>query len=88
MLAGSVIAYKRKFQSTVSLSSTEAELTAAAEAGKMALYLRYILQKLGFAQHIPMVIYEDNMEALFMTTADQPIKFTRHMDTKLFVLQD
>ena len=88
MLAGGIIAYKTKFQSTVSLSSTEAEFTAAAKAGKMALYLRFILTELGFSQYIPMIIYEDNMGALFMATADQPTKRTRHMDTKLFVLQD
>ena len=34
------------------------------------------------------ILYEDNMGALFMATADQPTKRTRHMDTKLFVLQD
>ena len=28
------------------------------------------------------------MEALFTATVDQPTKRTRHMDTKLFVLQD
>ena len=88
MLAGGVIAYKTRFQFTVSLSSTEAEFTAAVEAGKMALYLRSILNELGFPQYIPMIIYADNMGALFMATADQPTKQTRHMDTKLFVLQD
>ena len=50
MLVGGVIAYKTKFQFAVSLSSTEAEFIAAAEAGKMALYLQSILQQLGFPQ--------------------------------------
>ena len=88
MLAGGTIAYKIKFQSTVSLSSTEVEFTAAAEAGEMTLYLRSILKELGFLQYIPMIIYEDKMGALFMATADEPTKHTRHMDTKLFVLQN
>ena len=74
ILTGDVIAYKTKFQSAVSLSSTETELTAAAEAGKMTLYLRFILRELGFPQYIPMIIYEDNMGALFMATSDQPTK--------------
>jgi hypothetical protein len=34
MMAGRVIAYKSKYQQTIALSSTEAEFTAAAEAGK------------------------------------------------------
>ena len=72
MLARGVTAYKTKFQFAVSLSSTEAEFTAAAEGEKMVLYLRSILKELGFPQYVPMIIYEDNMGALFMTTADQP----------------
>ena len=35
-----------------------------------------------------MIIYKDNMGALFMATVDQPTKCTRHMYNKLFVLQD
>ena len=84
MLAGGVIAYKTKLQSAVSLSFTEAEFTAAAEA----LYLQSILQQLGFPQDMPMIFYEDNMGALLMATADQPTKRTDHMGTKLFALQD
>ena len=37
---------------------------------------------------MPIIIYKDNMDALFMATADGPTKGTRHMNTKLFVLQD
>ena len=91
MLAGGVIDYETKFQSAVSLSSAEAEFTAATEVGKIALYLRSILQQIGFPQYMPMIIYENNRGALFMTAVDQPTKRTpRHMDTtsKLFVLQN
>jgi hypothetical protein len=39
-MAGEVIStYKSKYQPTIELSSTEAEFTAASEAGKMMLYL-------------------------------------------------
>ena len=62
MLAGGVIAYKKN-QSAVSISSTEAEFAAAAEAGKVTLYLRSIHRELGFLQYISMIIYEDNMGA-------------------------
>jgi hypothetical protein len=42
MMAGGVIAYKSKYQPTIALLSTEAEFTAASEAGKTTLYLRSI----------------------------------------------
>ena len=88
MLAGGVIAYKSKYQATVALSSTEAEFTAAAEAGKTILYLRSILQELGFPQYKPTTLYIDNRGALFMANAEQPTRRTRHMDTKTFAIQD
>jgi hypothetical protein len=88
MLAGGVIAYKSKYQQTVALSSTEAEFTAASEAGKTTLYLRSILHELGFSQCLPTLLYEDNTGALHMANAQQPTRRTRHMDTKHFALQD
>jgi hypothetical protein len=88
MLAGGVIAYKSKYQATIALSSTEAEFTAAAEVGKITLYLRSILYELGFSQDLPTIIYEDNTGALHMANAQQPTRRTRHMDTKHFAIQD
>jgi hypothetical protein len=88
MLAGGVITYKSKYQPTIALSSTEAEFTAASEAGKTTLYLRSILHELGFSQYLPTLLYEDNTGALHMANAQQPTRRTRHMDTKYFALQD
>jgi hypothetical protein len=88
MMAGGVIAYKSKYQPTIALSSTEAEFTAAAEAGKTTLYLRSILHELGFSQYLPTILYEDNTGALHMANAQQPTRRTRHMDTKYFAIQD
>lgn len=87
LLGGAVICYKTKYQPTVAGSSTEAEFAAASEAGKMILYLRSILFELGYEQHLPTVLYEDNSGALHMANAQQPTKRTRHMDIKHFMLQ-
>ena len=86
-IAGGTIFYKSKFQDTVALSSTEAEFTAAAEAGKYILYVRSILEQLGIPQNEATTLYEDNQGALLMANAQQPTKRTRHMEIKTFVLQ-
>jgi hypothetical protein len=88
MMAGGVITYKSKYQPMIALSSTEAEVTATSEAGKMTLYLRSILHKLGFSQYLPTLLYKDNMGALHMANAQQPTRCTQYMDTKYFALQD
>ena len=72
---------------TVALSSTEAEFTAAAKAGKTTLCLQSISCKLGYQQHKPTTLYIDNHGALFMANAEQPTRRTRHMDTKTFAIQ-
>ena len=51
----------------------------------LLVYLRFILRELGFEQHIPTIIYEDNIGAISMATANQPTKCTRHTDNKLYM---
>ena len=87
-IAGGTIFYKTKFQDTIAMSSTEAEFTAAAEAGKYILYVRSILDQLGIPQDEATTLYEDNQGALLMANAQQPTKRTRHMDIKTFALQE
>jgi len=57
LLAGGNIAFKSKNQNSITLSSTKAEFTAAAEAGKTILYLRSILRELGYDSHAPTLLY-------------------------------
>ena len=87
-MAGGSILYKTRFQDTIALSSTEAEFTAAAEAGKYILYVRSILNEIGIDQQQATTLYEDNQGALLMANAQQPTKRTRHMDIKTFALQE
>jgi len=79
--------YKTKFQSTVALSSTEAEFIAACKAAKVILYIRSILDDVNVRQDTATTLYEDNQGALRMVKSGQPTKRTRHMDTKHFALQ-
>jgi hypothetical protein len=86
MLAGAAVLYKTRYQPTIAMSSTEAEFMAAADTGRMALYLRSILNELGVLQLLPTIIYEDNAGARMMTNAQQPTRRTRHMDIKEFAV--
>ena len=87
-IAGASVLYKTRFQSTVALSSTEAEFIAACDAAKSILYVRSILSELGIAQDKATTLFEDNQGALLMANSGQPTKRTRHMDIKYFALQD
>ena len=86
MLAGAAVVYKTHYQRAVALSSTEEEFVAASDAGKMALYVRSLLQDLGFTQHHPTTLKMDNMGAHHMVKAGAPTKRTRHVDIRYFAL--
>ena len=60
MLAGAAVYYCTQLQPTVALSSTEAELVNMANAGKAALYMRWILEEIVLIQIDPTPISADN----------------------------
>ena len=87
-MAGGTILYKTKYQDTIALSTTEAEFTAACDAGKASLYVRSILDEINFDQDCATPLYIDNNGALMMGNAQQPTRRTRHMGLKKFALLD
>ena len=86
ILNGATVVYKTMLQRTVALSSTEAEFYALAEAGKIILYVRSVLNDLNMPQNLATVIYEDNRGCLKMTQAMKPTRRTRHVDTRYFAI--
>ena len=88
MLGGAAIVYKTILQKTIALSSTEAEFYALTEAGKMILYIRFVLADLDISQQYPTIVYEDNRGCLEMTKALKPTKRTRHVETRCFAVLD
>ena len=86
-LAGGTIVGKTRFQEIIAQSSTEAEFVAAADAGKIILYVRSILGQVGLPQYAATILYEDNQGALLMAQAGKPTKKTRHVEIKHFTIQ-
>ncbi len=87
-LAGGTIAYKTKFQPTVTLSSTKAELMAACDVDRMCLFTRSNLWDLNILQEAATVVYEDNDGCTSMANAQKPTPWTRHINFKYFALCD
>jgi hypothetical protein len=56
----SPIMWRSKMQKTTALSTAEAEYYSASAAGVDVLYLRNLLERLGFAQKDPTQVFEDN----------------------------
>ena len=66
----------------VTLSSTEAEYVAAAEVTSEVLFLRALLADIGFPQHKPTKIYEDNKSCIHMLYGTGHHQRTKHINGK------
>ena len=86
--AWGAIVYRSKAQSITAQSSTEAEFIAAVTAAKTAIYLRSVLNELGFNQDEPTPIYEDNASAIEIINAQKPTERSRHIEIRFFAIQD
>lgn len=65
MLVEAAINYLSKFKLIVSLSTSKAEYIAVCKARKKAVWLRYILAKLGFQKWFtPVRLYADNQASI------------------------
>jgi hypothetical protein len=76
---------KQKLQST---SSTDAEVIAAVEAVKTAVWLREILRELRIAPLDHMMLYQDNSTCLTMIGEDSKCKISKQILTKIVYIKD
>jgi hypothetical protein len=86
MLYGGVISYMAKLQSTVALSTAEAETNAAVEAVKQLCHIRLFLTELGVKQDFPSVVYEDNNAVMTLVHGGESTKRTKHYMLKFHFL--
>lgn len=84
----SPITWSSRRQATVSQSSAEAEFIAASEGGREAIWLRRVLNFLGFPQGSPTNLYVDNEAAIKL--GDRPTTFplNKHIDIRRHMLRD
>jgi hypothetical protein len=88
LLGGGAITWNSKKQTVVALSSAEAEYVAEAHAAKEAIWLRQLLNSLGFPQLNPTIIWADNQAAIKLTQNAVFHSRTKHIDTRLHFLRD
>ena len=88
MLHGGIISWISKLQSTVALSTAEAETIAGMEAVKQVMHLRLFLSELGQDQGGPSVVYEDNNAAIALAHGREQSKRAKHYQLKVHFLND
>lgn len=87
-IGGTTFTWSSKKQAIVTLSTCEAEYVAANSVVYHAIWLRNMLEHLGFPQEIPTEIYIDNRSAIAL--AKNPVfhERSKHIDTRYHFVRE
>ena len=85
-IGGAGISWRSKKQTSVALSTAEAEYVALSHATQEAVWLRQLTSDLGCNTTQPTVIYEDNQAAICM--AKNPTSKSKHIEIKYHYVRE
>lgn len=83
-----LISWQSKKQTTVALSSTEAEYMAICDITKEIMWMQMILSELHMKVITPTIIYVDNQSAIKISENDIAHERTKHIDIKHYFVKD
>lgn len=81
-VAGGMVSWSLKKQPTVALSTVEAEYMAASNASKEAIWLRVLLEDLGFKQTLATIIHGDNQGCITLSRNPVAHSCAKHIDIR------
>ena len=81
-ISGGPVSWQSRMQTSVALSSMEAEYMAASAATQEALWQTRLLQQLGMRIELPITLYEDNKSAILFSDHPGDHRTTKHIDTR------
>ena len=88
MLSSAAISWGSKRQPSIALSSCEAEIIAASEASKEALYLKRFAKELGVTDDAPLALYGDNQGSIDLAYNPEHHARTKHIDRRHFFIRE
>ena len=82
MLAGAMIAWSSKRQPVTAISSIESEFYSVSQCALDCVFLRRIMQLLGYEQTAPTLIAQDNKACIFLVEGSGMYVRTKLIDTR------
>jgi len=83
MLAGAMLAWSSKRQPVTAISSTEGEFYSVSQCALDFVYLRRIMELLGYEQTAPTLIAQDNNASIFLVKESGMYARTKHINTRV-----
>ena len=81
-ISGGPVSWQSRMQTSVALSSMEAEYMAASAATQEAMWQARLLEQMGMRVDLPIKLYEDNKSAIMFTDHPGDHRNTKHIDTR------
>ena len=89
MLGGAAVSWSSRKIKVVALSSFESEWYSASICGCEVTVVRRILEEMGYAQHGPTKVMEDNAACIYSSMDNKPMNpRSKHIDTRVFKLKE
>lgn len=85
---GVPVLWRSRAQKSVSLSSSEGEYYALAETAKEVKFIAQLLMSMGIDVMLPIVVYVDNVGAIFMSENASSSNRTKHIDTRYWFVRE
>ncbi|KAL0294148.1 UNVERIFIED_CONTAM: Retrovirus-related Pol polyprotein from transposon TNT 1-94 [Sesamum radiatum] len=86
-LCGACISWKSQLQNIVALSTTEAEYIATTEALKEAIWLKGLLDEIGFLKH-KVTVFSDSQSSIQLCKNPVFHDRTKHIDVRYHFIRD
>ena len=87
-ISGGPVYWQSRMQTSVALSSMEAEYMAASAATQEAMWLKRLLHQLGFQTSRPTVLYEENKAAILFADHPGDHRRSKHTYTRKYFVRD
>jgi hypothetical protein len=88
MSAGGALSWLSQLQTSVALSTTEAELMAASEGAKEAIWLQKLFRELTDFEAKSTLLLIDNLSCVKLTRNPEFHKRTKHIDVRYFFVRE
>ena len=88
MLNDTMISWSSKRQPVTAISSTESEFYSVSQCAVECVYLRRLMEQLGYQQNAPTPIAQDSMACIFLTQGARMYHKAKHIDTRVYKVRE
>jgi hypothetical protein len=88
MLNGAMVTWSSKRQPVTATSSTESEFCAVSQCALDCVYLRWMLDMMGYKQTRPTRIAEDSAACIYLVKGAGMYNRAKHIDTRIYRVRE